>query len=198
MSIKPPSFYKAKDADISANQETPVADPVSVSPLSTDQLLSIIAKMQEQMAKLTENQSVANQALADAILETTKPREVIKTKEQKAREANDELFRKNEKELELRKKTNIKASQSICDHIAGGSELSEQRDIAGRTSIAWHRNDVGGIAGVCTTCGRIFYPGQEDYALWRRKPSFNRLSAAGFRTVLDPSAAINEAFLKDS
>jgi hypothetical protein len=75
--------------------------------------------------------------------------------------------------------------------------LSEQRDIAGRTSIGWHRNDIGVDIGICSVCQRIFRPEDPDYAQWRKKPSFNKLSQAGHRNVMNPVEAREQSYLHD-
>lgn len=177
--------------------ETPETLNTSETPLSTTDLLKIIADLSRQNAE-------GQKMLAAAIIKTTEPREYVKTSKEIAEEANNKLFDERAKELAKRQKLTIKLEQDACDHIAGGSQLSEQRDIAGRTSIIWHRNDVGVDIGLCTVCQRPFRPsdGPDDqghtYAYWRKKPSFNKLSAAGFRTILDPVRAQAESYLHDS
>jgi hypothetical protein len=185
-------------------KEPAASEATALPPITQDTLLSLIASMQQQLlasqqaiAEMQKNQNEANHALADAIIETTKPRERLKTKKEIAQEKNDELFQKNEKELDLRKKANVEYTQSLCDHIAGCSELSEQRDIAGRTSIGWHRNDIGVDIGICSVCQRIFRPEDPDYAQWRKKPSFNKLSQAGHRNVMNPVEAREQSYLHD-
>jgi hypothetical protein len=183
-----------------------VQEPVntSVAPLTTDALLSLIASMSQQLLASQNAAKESNEKLAAAILETTKPREALKSKEQIARESNDKLFDEKAKELKRRQRENEKYGQELCDHVAGCSALSEQRDIAGRLSIIWHRNDVGVDVGVCTNCGRIFRPTdpadaqQHTYQYWRKKPSFNKLSAAGHRTMLNPQKAMEESYLHDT
>jgi hypothetical protein len=191
----------SKEEPVSAPVETaPTAEntgiDTSAHPLTTDQLLAIIVSLQQDNTK-------ANAALANAILETTKPREVLKTAKELANEANDELFKKNEKEYRERERAANKYNQANCDHIAGGNQLSEQRDIAGRTSIVWHRTDTGADVGICTNCGRQFHPLDEadeqghSYVYWRKKPSFNKLSESGNRQFANPSKAIADAYLRD-
>ena len=174
------------------------------APLTTEALLTLIAGMQQQLLKSQEDAAKANQALAAAILETTKPRETLKSKEQLAREANDKLFDENAKELRRRQRETIRQSQDECVHIAGCSPLSEQKDIAGRTSILWHRNDAQVDIGICTVCQRIFHPDDQvdgqghTYSFWRKQPSFNKISAAGTRQFLDPMKARKDSYLHDS
>ena len=166
----------------------------SAKPLSVEQLLSIIVSLQQDNAK-------ANAALANAILETTKPREVIKTKEQVAREANDKMFLEQAKELQKRQRETKQLEQNLCDHIAGS--LGETKDVHQRTSIVWHRTDAQVDIGICTTCGRQFHPEDKldqqghDYRYWRRKGSFNRISAAGVRQFMDPLKAQHDSYLRD-
>jgi vancomycin resistance protein YoaR len=192
MSIKP---IKPLSADAENPVSTETQAPV---PLSTDQLLALIVTLQQQTAQAQKEASAANQALAAAIIKTTEPREYVKSQKEIAEDANNKLFDERAKELAKRQKETQKAEQDSCDHIAGGSPLSEQRDIAGRTSIIWHRNDVNVDVGICTVCQRIFRPGQSDYASWRKKPSFNKLSASGYRSVLDPVRAREESYLHDN
>jgi hypothetical protein len=167
----------------------------SKQPLSTDALLSLIATLTQQNAE-------SNRKLAEAILETTKPREVLKTKEQLAREANDKMFYEQAKELARRQRETKNLEQKLCDHIAGG--LGETKDVHQRTSIVWHRTDAQVDIGICTTCGRRFHPEDKvddqghDYTYWRRKGSFNRISAAGVRQFLDPLRAQHDSYLRDS
>jgi hypothetical protein len=196
MSIKP---IKPLSTDVE-NQvvtETPEEINTSETPLSTTDLLKIIADLSRQNTE-------ANKQLAAAIIKTTEPREYKKTTKELAEEANNKLFDERAKELSRRQKLTVKLEQDACDHIAGGSQLSEQRDIAGRTSIIWHRNDVGVDIGLCTVCQRPFRPSDQPdeqghtYAYWRKKPSFNKLSAAGFRTILNPVQAQAESYLHDS
>ena len=193
MSIKALKPLEAT-TDPSANQET----NSSAQPISTDALLTLIASMQQQLLASQQANADANARLAEAILKTTEPREYVKTTKELAVEANEELFKKNEKELERRKKANKEAEQTYCEHIAGCSQLGDEKDLRGRTSILWHRNDVSVDVGICTNCQRIFRPTDPDYMAWRRKPSINKLSAAGSRVVMDPVKAQDESYLHDS
>ena len=192
------------ESEVSTTVENPEQFNSSVAPITTDALLTLMVQMQAQLAESRKQAAEANAKLAEAILETTKPREVLKTKEQVAREANDKLFDEKAKELKRRQNENLKYQQDLCDHIAGCSELSEQRDIAGRTSIVWHRNDVSVDIGICTNCGRHFHPTDapdaqgHTYQYWRKKPSFNKLSTAGPRTMLNPQQAMEDSYLHDS
>lgn len=200
---------KTKDEEVSPNIETPTTETSqsfnsSATPISTDALLTLIASMQQQLLASQTAAAEANAKLAEAILETTKPREVLKTKADLAKEANDKQFDEKAKELRRRQRANLLYNQDNCDHIAGCNELSEQRDIAGRTSIIWHRNDVGVDIGICTNCGRHFHPTDavdsrgNSYTYWRKKPSFNKLSAAGHRTMQNPQKAMEESYLHDT
>lgn len=94
---------------------------------------------------------------------------------------NEKKFRKQSKELQERLRTLRIVEQNKCPHIAGCNFLSEQQDIHGLTSIVWHRTDAGEIIGICTNCQRIFWPKDPDYEIWRKKPSFNKMSGAGYR-----------------
>jgi uncharacterized protein with PIN domain len=188
------------ETSVSANAETPDTTELvqgidtSAKPLTAEQLLSVIVSLQQDNAK-------ANAALANAILETTKPREVIKTKEQAAREANDKMFLEQARELQKRQRETRKLEQNLCEHIAGS--LGETKDVHQRTSIVWHRTDAQVDIGICTTCGRQFHPEDKldeqgrDYRYWRRKGSFNRISAAGVRQFMDPLKAQHDSYLRD-
>ena len=197
--VKPISEEKTVSA---VAESAPVTETLaglntSTQPLSSEQLLAIIVSLQQENAK-------ANAALANAILETTKPREHVKTQKEIAADANEQLFKKNEKLLEERKKLGKKQEQNLCDHIAGCSPLSEQRDIDGRTSILWHCTDAKVDIGICTVCQRFFHPldGPDEqghtYQYWRKKPSFNKISKAGPRQFQNPSLAMQESYLRDS
>ncbi len=202
MSIKAIKPIKADSPEttVSAVAENPASTELiqgidtSAKPLTTEQLLAIIVSLQQENAK-------ANAALANAILETTKPREVIKTKEQLAREANDKMFLEQAKELQKRQRETKALEQDLCDHIAGS--LGETKDVHQRTSIVWHRTDAQVDIGICTTCGRQFHPEDKpdnqghDYRYWRRKGSFNRISAAGVRQFMDPLKAQHDSYLRD-
>ena len=188
------------ETSVSANAETPDTTELvqgidtSAKPLTVEQLLSVIVSLQQDNAK-------ANAALANAILETTKPREVIKTKEQVAREANNKMFLEQARELQKRQRETRKLEQNLCEHIAGS--LGETKDVHQRTSIVWHRTDAQVDIGICTTCGRQFHPEDKldeqgrDYRYWRRKGSFNRISAAGVRQFMDPLKAQHDSYLRD-
>ena len=174
------------------------------APLSQEALLTLIVQMQAQLAESQKQAAEANEKLAAAIIETTKPREAFKTEKELAREANEKMFDDQAKELRRRQRETARAEQDECVHIAGCSALSEQKDIAGRTSILWHRNDVGVDVGICTVCQRIFHPSDPEdkqghsYTFWRKQPSFNKISAAGHRTVLNPIEAREKSYLHDS
>ena len=199
-----PKNHDEVETDVSATVETAEPFNSSVQPITTDALLTLMVQMQKQLAESQKQAAEANAKLAEAILKTTEPREALKPKEQVAREANDKLFDEKAKELKRRQTANLKYQQDLCDHVAGCSELSEQRDIAGRTSIVWHRNDVSVDIGICTNCGRHFHPTDPSdaqghtYQYWRKKPSFNKLSAAGSRTMMNPQQAMEESYLHDS
>lgn len=190
--------------NISANAENETEVNSSVNPISTDALLTLIASMQNQLLESQKAAAEANEKLAAAILETTKPREVLKTREQIAKESNDKLFDDQAKELKRRQRANLIYEQNTCEHIAGCNELSEERDVRGRSSILWHQTDAQVTVGICTNCQRIFRPSDQtdnkgnNYDFYRRKPSINRLSKAGFRQFKDPSKAEIDSYLQDS
>lgn len=176
----------------------------SATPISTDALLTLIASMQQQLLASQKAAAEANAKLADAILETTKPREVLKSTKQLADEANQKIFDDQAKELKRRQRETIEQSQNNCVHIAGCNPLSEERDVRGRTSILWHKTDAQVVVGICTNCQRIFRPDDapdqqgRTYQFYRSQPSINRISAAGNRQFLDPLKAMKDSYLHDS
>lgn len=175
-----------------------------VTPISTDGLLTLIATMQQQLLESQNAAREANERLAEAILKTTEPREIKKSPEQLAQEANQKLFEDQAKELRRRQLETIKDSQNNCVHIAGCNPLSEERDVRGRTSILWHKTDAQVVVGICTNCQRIFRPDDEPdsqgrtYQFWRSQPSINRTSQAGNRQFVDPMKAMKDSYLRDS
>ena len=196
------------ETPISANAETTpnpelAAFNSSASPITTEGLLSLIASLSQQLVATQQSAAQANEKLAEAILKTTEPREVLKTRQQLAQEENDKLFDANAKELRRRQLLNKEAVENDCVHIAGCSQLSEQKDIAGRTAIVWHRTDAQYDVGICTVCGRQFHPDDpldalgHTYNFWRKQPSFNKLSAAGYRQFENPGKARVDSYLRD-
>lgn len=201
------------ETPVSANAENAAdltAFNSSASPITTDGLLSLIASMSQQLlasqkaaADQAASAALANDRLAAAILKTTEPREVLKTRQQLAQEENDKLFDANAKETRRRQLLNKAAAEDYCVHIAGCSQLSEQKDIAGRTSIVWHRTDAQYDVGICTNCGRQFHPDDpldalgHTYSFWRKQASFNKLSQAGFRQFDNPGKARTDSYLRD-
>jgi hypothetical protein len=202
---RPPNLV-SPNQDVSTTSETPQTVEInsSVNPISTEALLTLIASMSQQLLTSQQAQADANARLAEAILKTTEPREVLKSKEQIAKEANDKIFDDNAKELKRRQRESIKYEQNNCEHIAGCNPLSEERDVRGRSSILWHRTDAQVTIGICTNCQRFFRPNDpvdmkgNTYEFYRRKPSINRISASGTRQFLDPKKAMEDSFLQDS
>lgn len=106
---------------------------------------------------------------------------------------NDLRFRIEERKLREKQEALVAKVQAECLHVAGANPIGEGvYDIAGRSSIVWHRMnpkpgngslDVQDI-GICTICQRKFLPEDEDYKVWRKKPSFNRLSESGVPVVV--------------
>lgn len=173
--------------------ETPVVSPKAEAKLeaaepamSTEQLLKLLVSMQQQQAAQTE-----------AILKLAEPKEALKSTRQLADEINEKQFKDQQREQEKRTKSNHKFAQDNCEHIAGCSPLGDSANMAGLTSIIWHRGDVGQVTGICTVCQRLFRQSDPDFYQWRKKKSFNKESAAGFRTVLDPLVAIEKSYLHD-
>jgi hypothetical protein len=99
---------------------------------------------------------------------------------------NDKNFREELRRIEARVKYAKKQEQQQCPHVAGCNSLSETQDYHGRTSIVWHRTDLGTDIGICNNCHRLFQPSDSDYLEWRKKPSFNKMSMAGSRLFYNP------------
>lgn len=148
-------------------------DPNATFTINTAQLMELFKSMSQG----------SNETLAHAILESRKP--YIDPR----KEIDEENARIQAREQMRRQKEDQKYSQSVCPHVAGSNALSELPDTAGRTSIVWHRFDVGDELGICTNCTRIFTPADPDYAQWRMKKSYNRMSRSGDRQFRDPIAA---------
>lgn len=206
MSIKPikPSD-KTEVIDVSANAGTaPITETVDTSkqPLSVDQLLTLIAGMQQQLLASQQQAARSNELLAAAIIESGKPKQPLKTAKELAFEANEKAFEEQAKELRKRQRENSQLEQENCDHIAGSR--GETKDVHQRTSIVWHRTDAQVDIGVCTGCGRKFHPEDpadsqgHSYAYWRKKGSFNRISTAGIRQFFNPLKAQHDSFLRDT
>lgn len=154
------------------------------APITTDQLLSLLQTM-----AAAQNQSSENQArlMADAIVAAQKP--YVDPK----KEENDKIFKEQNRRQMEQDRHNKHANQKYCPHIAGCNPLSEVRDHANRTSIIWHVTDSTETIGICTNCQRVFHENDPDYAEWRQKPSYNRMSKSGQREYADPLAARERA-----
>jgi hypothetical protein len=151
----------------------PVLSQIPDTPLSTSQLLQLLAHMGDKQATM----------IAEAIVLAQKPY-VDPKKEQ-----NDKMFQEqNRRQMEQDRQAKH-ANQKLCPHIAGCNSLSEFRDHMNRTSIVWHKSDSTETFGICTNCQRIFRDNDPDYQEWRQKPCFNKASASGVREYADPVAA---------
>jgi hypothetical protein len=171
------------------------AEPETLPALTQTDLLTIIASMQKQ---LLASQS-ATAELAGAIKDLATPKAPLKSRKQVADEENEKLFQDRQIALERTKKRNDEYLHSICEHIAGSNKIGEGfKDLMGRTSYQWHRNDVGVEVGVCSICQDILLPDNPRYMEWRRKPQFGKMSSAGQRTVLDYADALDKSVLRDS
>lgn len=163
--------------------QEPVTAPTA---LTNDVLLTLITTMQQQMIDAQKMQAESNAALANAIIQSSQPKpdyiDPRKIENQKVLDAQMDRIHEI-------KKNNEDYAHSQCSHIAGSNQLSEFPDIQGRTSIVWHIFDIGNEQGICTVCGKIFKDSEPDYSIWRRKPSINKLSQSGRRTVYDPMKA---------
>jgi len=156
------------------------ADPnasISITPAQLMELFKQVAVSSQQ-----SGETIAK-TLADAVLEARKP--YVDPR----KEIDEQNARAQAREQMRRQKADMEAFQSSCPHVAGSNALSELPDTAGRTSIVWHRFDVGDELGICTNCTRVFKPSDPDYMQWRMKKSYNRLSRSGDRQFRDPIAA---------
>lgn len=150
--------------------------------LTQDELQALISKaISESQA---QTQTAVLKELTNAILESRKPYISPETI------ANEEAFKKSSRELAERIQRARKAAMENCQHLQGSHELSEATSPQGLTSIIQHYTDVGALIGLCTNCGRFFYPGDSDYVFWMRKKSGNKASAAGRRMFVDPIKAM--------
>lgn len=182
----------------SETPETPNTEATPVAPaMTTEQLLTLVVSMQKQLADVIAQQSVSSKENTAAIIELARPKEPLPTKRQLADEANEKQFKAQQDQIEKNARANEKYAHENCEHIAGCNALSETKDIAGRTSIIWHRGDVGQTTGICTVCQRIFKQSDPNFAKWRRLKSFNKDSASGYRTVMNPVEAIEKSYLHD-
>jgi len=159
------------------NTSNPPADQrISMSAAELQTLISTIT------AQVTAAQAESNKALAEAIRDSNKPYVDPKKAE------NDEMFRKNTREQEERRRKAVQASQEWCQHIAGG--MGDIKDIGGRTSIAWHRFDNGQTVGICTQCIRVIRETDEDFRKWWGQPKMNKMSRSGDRYIEKTAAAV--------
>lgn len=128
--------------------------------LSVNELLQVIRESNDNLAKAIENSRVP-----------------YVSPEQKRNEA---AFRQNDQLNREKQERNLQISRDNCPHMQGSNSLS---DFAGQlTSIVWHRLDDGITPfGLCTNCGRQFWPDDPDYRLWMNKKSGNRISSSGQR-----------------
>ena len=178
------------------------AEPEILPPLTQTDLLTIIASMQKQLLASQASQAAqaaSTASLAEAIKDLATPKAPLKSRKQIADEENEKLFQDRQIALERTKKRNDEYLHSICEHIAGSNKIGEGfKDLMGRTSYQWHRNDVGVEVGVCSICQDVLLPDNPRYMEWRRKPQFGRMSSAGQRTVLDYADALDKSVLRDS
>ena len=90
---------------------------------------------------------------------------------------NEKKSRKILRLLDKKRREYLAAEQKECSHLAGC--LGEIADYHGRTSIVWHGLNTGEIVGICISCSRRFFPSDPDYAVWRKRASFHKISSAG-------------------
>jgi len=158
--------------------------PEADAPITKTELLALLAQMTQST---NESQKTMAEIIANALIEAKKPYIDPKLEE------NEEKFREANRIQAKQTKQSEKQAQDNCPHIAGCNALSEMRDVAGRTSIIWHRTDASEVLGICTNCQRLFRDNEPDYNKWRMMPSFNRMSMSGQRDFFDPMAAKQRA-----
>jgi hypothetical protein len=147
--------------------------PKAVEAMSTEDLVELFAKVIGN----------SNQQLADSILKLRE--EPVDP----AKQANEKFDREQARKQRQRIEAAVKQAQKDCPHLAGSNSLSDQPDLLGRTCIIWHTSDSSETYGLCLNCQRQFHENDEDYAMWRRKPSICKQSRAGERFFSDPMRA---------
>lgn len=161
------------EAQLEAAADVAAAIPSNLdAPISTNQLIALLAKM-------SADQQSSTAALASAIVEGLK--ESQKPYEDPRKAENEKMFRDQNRRIEEQKRSNDRAAQEFCPHIAGCNGLSHFKDYMGRTCIIKHTNDVGETIGLCTNCQREFRTTDHDYMKWMSQPSINQPSGGGQR-----------------
>jgi hypothetical protein len=130
----------------------------------------------------TASAEIMAKAIAAAIMEARKP--YIDPKKQE----NDDNMRKSMAEIARRTKVNVERAQQACEHLQGCNELSTRT--GDMTCIIKHRLDNGVVVGICTNCGRQFWPKDPDYITHMRRKTSNLTSMAGDRTIGSQFAAV--------
>src|SRR5882757_7242548 len=131
------------------------------APITQAQLIALLTSL---VAGQQQSQSTLAQAIVDGMKEAQKP--YLDPK----KEENEELFRQQARRIEEQRRSNERASQQHCPHIAGCNGLSTSRDYQGRTCIIWHQLDSGETLGLCTNCQREIRATDPDYQKWRSMP----------------------------
>lgn len=161
-------------------KETVVDESPKLESLTSAQLLQVIAEMQ---AKSDERLAKVVASVGDAIIESKKP--YVNPKD----EETAKLFAQNTREQFKRQKRNEEIQHEACPHIAGCNNLSESRDMYGRTDIIWHTSVSTEIIGICANCQRWFYESDPDYMKWRGMQSNHKPSKSGSFQFSDPAEA---------
>lgn len=154
------------------------ADVAAAAPSSPDAPITS-AQLMQLLTAFATSQKTSESTLAAAIVEGLK--EAQKPYIDPKKEANEELFRQQARRIEEQRRSNERASQQHCPHIAGCNGLSTSRDYQGRTCIIWHQLDSGETLGLCTNCQREIRATDPDYQKWRAMPSINTPSTGGIR-----------------
>jgi len=172
---------KNSASSILAEQSAPPsAAPEKTSPLVEDKQVTITSSaLQELLAsvisKTQEQASLQTKALVDAILESRKPYVDPKRAE------NEKRWRESMRRQRLKLDASLKADQNRCEHIMGSNALSEYPDLHRRSSILKHALDTGEVIGMCTNCGRVWWPDDPDYFSQLKRHTTNKMSQAGQR-----------------
>lgn len=142
------------------------------APITQAQLIALLTS-------IVSGQQKSESALATAIIEGLK--ESQKPYVDPKKEENEELFRQQARRIEETRRSNERASQQHCPHIAGCNGLSTSRDYQGRTCIIWHQFHPNAPAvGICTNCQKEFHSTDADYLTWRSIPSVSTPSTCGY------------------
>lgn len=170
------------------------ADVASAIPSSPDAPITT-AQLMQFLTAFAANQNQSQSVLANAIVEGLK--ESARPYVDPKKEANEAMFREQARRIEEQRRSNERASQDHCPHIAGCNGLSTARDYQNRTCLIHHMLDSGETVLLCTNCQREIRSSDPDYHKWANMPSINTRSTGGqrdsYRTVVQLQKQLEEA-----